>query len=642
MNGSVTSDHASPLVSAVIVNFNAWPDVAALVASLSSSAAVTDGRCEIVVVDNASDGPLPESLATPPPGVKLIQRADNGGFAVGVNAGWRAARGRWILLLNPDVVADAGLLARIVDRASDYEAGPSTAPGIVGFGLRNPDGTRQPSVGTFPTLGRTVWEQLIPRSRRKYQAGWRLKPGPVAWVTGACVLLSAALLDELGGLDEDFFLYYEEVALCRSAVRRGWRVEYDPTVEVVHLRPLQNRPVTPKLRVITRHSKLLYFSKHLPRWQFLGLCGVVAAEGGRWRRWRGRGNAPRKPTPGERSPGSKRPSARGSRWPVATCSPWPRPRPPNRRPRPRGPPATRTVALDSRVEVFKDEPAMSHLSRIARIGFLTVAAAAYFYWTSHHAEVSFADGLRYIREAQTIKRGDYAGGLLNAVDHPVHPILIALAHRWIDPDPGPYAWQTAAQAVATLALVLAVVPLYLLGRDLFEDETTALLACIFVLSNPVISYIEVNVLSESTFLLFWLFGLWASVRFLREGKFGWLPPAIGFGGLAYLTRPEGMLLHVALVATLLLLPLHRVTRINWPRWCAAVALLVLGPALLIGPYVLWKGGLGTKPAVARMLGTMPEAPPAALERERLLPPDQTITQTYMIACMRAVRAFAAR
>ncbi len=180
--------------------------------------------------------------------------------------------------------------------------------------------------------------------------------------------------------------------------------------------------------------------------------------------------------------------------------------------------------------------------------------------------------------------------------------------------------------------------LYLLGRDLFEDETTAFLACVFVLSNPVISYIDVNVLSESSFLLFWLFGLWASIRFLREGKFGWLPPAIGFGGLAYLTRPEGMLLHVVLVATLLILPLHHVTRINWPRWRAAVALLVLGPALLIGPYIFWKGGLGTKPAVARVLGTMPEAPPAALERERLLPSDQTITQTYMIACVRAVRA----
>jgi len=105
------------------------------------------------------------------------------------------------------------------------------------------------------------------------------------------MLVSVAMLDAVRGMDEDFFLYHEEVALCRSARSRGWRVEYDPTVAVVHLRPLQNRPLTPKMRVITRHSKLLYFRKHLPRWQFLTLCGVVAVEAtlsGTWARLRGR------------------------------------------------------------------------------------------------------------------------------------------------------------------------------------------------------------------------------------------------------------------------------------------------------------------------------------------------------------------
>jgi len=281
---------------------------------------------------------------------------------------------------------------------------------------------------------------------------------------------------------------------------------------------------------------------------------------------------------------------------------------------------------------------VSLIARVARIGLLTAAAAAFLYWSSHHAEVSFADGLRYIREAQRIDRGDYAGGLLRATDHPVHPLAIAAAHRLLGGDPGPYDWQTAAQAAATAALVLAVVPLYLLGRDLFEDETTAWLGCLLVFSNPVIAYVGVNVLSESTFLLFWLWGLWASVRFLREGRFFWLPPAITFGALAYLTRPEGLLLHLALVATLLLLPLHRVTRIYWPRWRAAVALLVLGPAVLVGPYMALKGGPGTKPAVARVIGTLPESPPAALERERPLPPDQTAFQTYTIATVRAFKA----
>jgi GT2 family glycosyltransferase len=92
------------------------------------------------------------------------------------------------------------------------------------------------------------------------------------------MLVNTRLLAVLNGMDEDFFLYYEEVALCRSASRAGWRVEFDPGVAVTHLRPLQNRALSPKMRVITRHSKLLYFRKHLPHWQFLGLSWIITLE----------------------------------------------------------------------------------------------------------------------------------------------------------------------------------------------------------------------------------------------------------------------------------------------------------------------------------------------------------------------------
>lgn len=281
----------SPLVTAVIVNYNAWSDVSALVGSLADSPEVAQGLCEVVVVDNASEGPIPSAFRSDRKGVRLIARGDNGGFAVGVNTGWRASQSPWLLLLNPDVVAGDRLLSDVVEQVRRFEQDCPSAPGVVGFALRNPDGSHQPSVGTFPNLARTVREQLIPRSRRKYQAVWRTRPGPVAWVTGACMLVHGRMLEALDGMDEEFFLYYEEVALCRAARRLGWRVEYDPSIEVVHLRPLQNRPVTPKMRVITRHSKLLYFRKHLPRWQFLGLCGVVAAEArvrGVWATIRGR------------------------------------------------------------------------------------------------------------------------------------------------------------------------------------------------------------------------------------------------------------------------------------------------------------------------------------------------------------------
>jgi N-acetylglucosaminyl-diphospho-decaprenol L-rhamnosyltransferase len=278
-----------PRVTAIIVNYNSWPDVARLAAALAQSPEVAAGLCEVVVVDNASDAPPPPGL--PAPGVRLILRGDNGGFAAGVNAGRHAAAAEWLLVLNPDVVPGPDFLARVVERLEHFGRRPEGIPGVVGFALRNADGTRQPSVGALPSLVRSVWEPLIPRSRRKYQAGWRTRPGPVPWVTGACVLVNARLLAALNGMDEDFFLYYEEVALCRSAAARGYAVEFDPTVEVVHLHPLQQRGISPKLRIITRHSKLLYFRKHLPRCQFVGLSWVVAAESrlrGAWAGIRGR------------------------------------------------------------------------------------------------------------------------------------------------------------------------------------------------------------------------------------------------------------------------------------------------------------------------------------------------------------------
>jgi hypothetical protein len=79
------------------------------------------------------------------------------------------------------------------------------------------------------------------------------------------------------------------------------------------------------------------------------------------------------------------------------------------------------------------------------------------------------------------------------------------------------------------------------------------------------------------------------------------------------------------------MPLIRSTRLNWPRWWAAVAFLILGPVVLVGPYVAVKGGLGTKPAIARLLGTAPKSAPGAVERARPLDPHQSTAKTYLLA-----------
>jgi GT2 family glycosyltransferase len=280
----------APRLTVIIVNYESWSETSRLTDSLSTETEFTSGLCQIVVVDNASLGPVPDSMATLRAGLHVLARPDNGGFAVGVNAGWRASRSSWLLVLNPDVEIHPGFLGQVLAKIAEFDQAPGKPPGLVGFGLRNPDGSPQGSVGVFPSLGRTLLEQFIPRSRRKYQSGSRIRSTPVDWVTGACMLVNSAVFEELGGMDEDFFLYHEEVAFCRRAIEHGWRVEHDPTLSVVHTHPLQNRPISPKMRVILRHSKLLYFRKHLQRWQFLGLSTIVELESvirGPWCRFRG-------------------------------------------------------------------------------------------------------------------------------------------------------------------------------------------------------------------------------------------------------------------------------------------------------------------------------------------------------------------
>jgi GT2 family glycosyltransferase len=283
------SPNAVPRLSAVIVNYCQWHDTGSLVRQIVGTDCGRRGEVEAVVVDNHSPAdPLARRLRRWP-GVSLRRWGRNRGFARAVNEGCRLSRGDWLLLLNPDVTLPDGFLDGVLRLAEEFDAGESRA-GIVGFHLRNPDGTRQLSSGRFPTLAGTLAGLAVPRARRKYRRLAARRRCRAAWVTGCCLLLRRACLEDVGGLDEDFFLYYEDVDLCRRARARGWSVWYEPGLRVVHHRPLHSRVVPAHLRVLTRHALLTYAAKHWPRWQLRLLAGIVSVEArvrrcaARWRR----------------------------------------------------------------------------------------------------------------------------------------------------------------------------------------------------------------------------------------------------------------------------------------------------------------------------------------------------------------------
>jgi GT2 family glycosyltransferase len=282
-----------PLLSVVIVNYHQWENTAALVRQILRTPAARRGAVEVVVVDNHSPWhPLAGRLRRWP-GVSLRRWGRNRGFARAVNEGCRLGRGDWVLLLNPDVALAADFLDGVLALADGLAATEPRA-GVVGFQLRNSDGTRQLSAGYFPSLAGTLAGVVLPRARRKYRALHARRRCRVPWVTGCCLLLRRTCLVDLGGLDEAFFLYYEDVDLCRRARAHGWSVWYEPALKAVHHRPLHLRAVPPALRLLTRHALLTYGARHWPAWQGRMLAGVVRVEAWVRRalaRWRGDGRA---------------------------------------------------------------------------------------------------------------------------------------------------------------------------------------------------------------------------------------------------------------------------------------------------------------------------------------------------------------
>jgi GT2 family glycosyltransferase len=266
-----------PRLSVVIVNYRLWEETGELVRQLLAAPCTQRGEVEVMVVDNHSPAhPLLRRLRRWP-GVSLRRWGRNRGFARAVNEGCRLSRGQWLLLLNPDISVPKdfldGVLA-LMDRLPRQEP----RAGIVGFQLRNRDGSPQLSSGPFPTLVQMLTRLALPRRRRKYHLMRAQRLCRVPWVTGCCLLLRRSCLEQLGGLDQDFFLYYEDVDLCRRARAQGWSVWYEPGLEVVHHNPLHSRAVPAHLRLLTRHALLTYASKHWPRRQFRLLTGIVQGE----------------------------------------------------------------------------------------------------------------------------------------------------------------------------------------------------------------------------------------------------------------------------------------------------------------------------------------------------------------------------
>jgi N-acetylglucosaminyl-diphospho-decaprenol L-rhamnosyltransferase len=244
-------------VSAVVVNFNAAQHLAACLASLRGA-----GVGEVVVVDNASVDDSKQVVAAADPRARFLPAGANLGFGAGANVGLRATSAEAVVVCNPDLVVEPGTVAALM---AALDADPRV--GIVGPKILDRNGDLYPSARTFPALGDALGHAFLgllwPTNRfsgRYKMLGWdHAAPAEVDWVSGAFFLARRTTLEALGGFDESYFMYSEDVDLCWRAARAGWTVRYEPSGVVTHVQGAST-DLRPYRMIAAHHRSLMRFA----------------------------------------------------------------------------------------------------------------------------------------------------------------------------------------------------------------------------------------------------------------------------------------------------------------------------------------------------------------------------------------------
>jgi N-acetylglucosaminyl-diphospho-decaprenol L-rhamnosyltransferase len=248
-------------ISVIIINWNTCDLLFNCLDSLSQIEGDLD--IEVIVVDNGSTDGSQAMLLEWFPQVRLIQNNENLGFARANNQALAVSRGRYALLLNSDALLLANALPTMLELA---EAQPRA--GIVGPRLLNADSTFQASHTPFPDLwqeflilsglGRLLYGRCYPSRGPEEDKG----PQIVDYVEGACLLVRREAFEDVGGLDEGYFMYAEEVDWCFTMREKGWQVWYQPAATVIHLGGGSSRGRQGRREADLYRSRVRFFQKH--------------------------------------------------------------------------------------------------------------------------------------------------------------------------------------------------------------------------------------------------------------------------------------------------------------------------------------------------------------------------------------------
>lgn len=249
-----------PLVSIITVNYNQTAVTAELLASLRQ---LTYPRVEIIVVDNASPTDNPQPLAAQFPEIRLLRSARNLGFAGGNNLGVRVARGEYLLFINNDTEVEPGLLEPLLAVFGQHPRAGIVSPKIVFH--HTPDARIQYAgshgISPWTGRGRTIGSQEPDRGQHNgsYRTGL---------AHGACMLLPRRVLQAVGLMPEQYFLYYEEHDWCQMVQRAGYECHYVGCTTVRHKESVSVGRVSALKTHYLYRNRLLYLRRNLRGAQF--------------------------------------------------------------------------------------------------------------------------------------------------------------------------------------------------------------------------------------------------------------------------------------------------------------------------------------------------------------------------------------
>jgi GT2 family glycosyltransferase len=265
-------------VSIVIINWNTKKLLSDCLTSVYEKAGRVD--FEVIVVDNASGDGSQGMVKSDFPQVILIENDCNRGFAAANNQGIERAEGRYVLLLNSDTLVLEDSIAKTVAFADEHPEA-----GVVGCRVLNPDRTLQPTCFMFPSvlnmlLSSTYLYKLFPKNRffgRERMTWWdRNDVREVDVVTGCFMLVRREAIEQVGVLDERFFMYGEETDWCYRFSQAGWKVMFSPAGEIIHYGGQSATRVPVAMIVQLRLSILKFIRKHYSRLSYFAARLLVA------------------------------------------------------------------------------------------------------------------------------------------------------------------------------------------------------------------------------------------------------------------------------------------------------------------------------------------------------------------------------